>query len=717
MDTIDEMTRHGAGLRRTAVAMLASSDGADDVVQEAWLRALRSGWSGRGYGGWLRGVVRNTARGERRAKRREGDALADWYRSRDADASHDPTFDAAATAEAAAGLAHAVHALPEHYREVVVRRYWGDEDIATIAAALGVPRKTVSNRLHRALQSLRANPRTSDGRRLLLAGLPFPALTGSPSRLLLDCASRFLAMKASTVSIVSVAVVLGALLGWLRLHPAAVSVPTGEGTAADGPASAAVPDNRAALGARLDLAGVVASVGARAEAPPPATPSEVAAGTPASDTGTVRFRIVDAVTGADLQAVQLRGATDERFLASTVDSPVELTLTPGEWSFAVECPPFEGQHLAAFIVTAGGHTELPRVPLERGWGTISGTIDVPAAVASAGLFRVELHGRGRSPCSGDCQLVEDAACPICGFHPETSRFTVPAGEPFSFDRLAGGVYRAIVFDGKQRVLFNERVELDPGGSQRLDLHLDFLDIPFRVTDASGQPFEGTWMEDGTLYEGPIEFYFRSEGVACASARTPAAGSLELRVQADGSREFIERKDRTLLRDPRAIHAEKLFRHAVGRQVTAHQAAIDVTFPPQLIEEMLRSLERARSGEGLDPEAVSVPPARPQDEPRQPDHDIAFPPSVPDPEITTEPLSARRIGPGRYLVKAVPVQTDGVFVACGPFYVSVELDLARSAGAPVDLQFDARCAVPSDAFVGSKSCFECHESRGIAQLRW
>lgn len=70
----------------------------------------------------------------------------------------DPTTPATPRAE----LATALGALPDEQREVVLMRFLDDMSLSEIAEALSIPSGTVKSRLHRALETLRADPRTRE---------------------------------------------------------------------------------------------------------------------------------------------------------------------------------------------------------------------------------------------------------------------------------------------------------------------------------------------------------------------------------------------------------------------------------------------------------------------------------------------------------------------------------------------------------------------------
>jgi RNA polymerase sigma-70 factor (ECF subfamily) len=68
----------------------------------------------------------------------------------------------AAQSEPRAELAAALAVLSEEQREAVLMRFLDDMSLDEIAVALDVPTGTIKSRLHRALETLRLDPRTRD---------------------------------------------------------------------------------------------------------------------------------------------------------------------------------------------------------------------------------------------------------------------------------------------------------------------------------------------------------------------------------------------------------------------------------------------------------------------------------------------------------------------------------------------------------------------------
>ena len=147
------VVQHAAVAKRTAVFLGAGAD-ADDVVQEAFVKAYRGlgGFrSGSAFRPWLLRIVtnetRNAIRSRGRRSRREELAAP-------LDVVLDPA-DEAVSLERRTELLAAVRALPDPMRLVVTCRYLLDLDEQETAVVLGWPRGTVKSRLHRALGRLR----------------------------------------------------------------------------------------------------------------------------------------------------------------------------------------------------------------------------------------------------------------------------------------------------------------------------------------------------------------------------------------------------------------------------------------------------------------------------------------------------------------------------------------------------------------------------------
>lgn len=114
-----EVVAHGAALRSLARA-LVGEQGADDAVQETWLRYLeRRPAEGTGLGGWLATVLRRLVSNERRADERRAQRERDGAR---AEALDEPT--AREREETLRSVVDAVLSLEPAFREVVMLRWF-----------------------------------------------------------------------------------------------------------------------------------------------------------------------------------------------------------------------------------------------------------------------------------------------------------------------------------------------------------------------------------------------------------------------------------------------------------------------------------------------------------------------------------------------------------------------------------------------------------------
>lgn len=151
------VTRHAPVAKRLAVLSGAGPD-ADDVVQEAFVKAYRSLASfrdGADFRPWLLRIVVNETRNLHRGRTRRVDRELRVVRG-SARLAPDPD-----PAEVAVGLERrellmaAVGRLPADLREVVTCRYLLELSETETADSLGIPNGTVKSRLRRGLARLR----------------------------------------------------------------------------------------------------------------------------------------------------------------------------------------------------------------------------------------------------------------------------------------------------------------------------------------------------------------------------------------------------------------------------------------------------------------------------------------------------------------------------------------------------------------------------------
>ncbi len=140
---------HYGGFCRLATLLLGNASGAEEVVQEAFLRTFSSWWRVRQpeRAQWyVRAAVVNLCRSRlRRRGTEEAGNRASW---------RDPTDWSDDAVEDALVVLEAVRTLPPRQRETVVLRYYEDLSERDVATVLGCSVGTVKSQLARARASL-----------------------------------------------------------------------------------------------------------------------------------------------------------------------------------------------------------------------------------------------------------------------------------------------------------------------------------------------------------------------------------------------------------------------------------------------------------------------------------------------------------------------------------------------------------------------------------
>jgi len=162
-DTFDrEILPHLDGAYNLARWLAGNPADAEDVVQDACVRALRYSSSMRGGHGkaWFLTIMRNAyydwvARNRPVGVVVDVDELAEHF----ADPCAEDPEDAAIRADDSRALADALAAIPLQFREVIVLRAVEELSYKQIASIVGVPIGTVMSRLARARAMLRRAPR------------------------------------------------------------------------------------------------------------------------------------------------------------------------------------------------------------------------------------------------------------------------------------------------------------------------------------------------------------------------------------------------------------------------------------------------------------------------------------------------------------------------------------------------------------------------------
>ena len=134
-----------------AYGVLQNREEAEDVVQDAFIKAWKTRWRVRApekFPAWLAAIARNRARDVFRARRTV--PLSDEL-NEEADTPADPHARSDLNGEVHAALA----SLPETHRLAITLRYFDAHDYATIERTLGLTNGALRGILGRALQTMR----------------------------------------------------------------------------------------------------------------------------------------------------------------------------------------------------------------------------------------------------------------------------------------------------------------------------------------------------------------------------------------------------------------------------------------------------------------------------------------------------------------------------------------------------------------------------------
>ncbi|WP_307834646.1 RNA polymerase sigma factor [Paractinoplanes lichenicola] len=158
------VARYTVPAHRAAV-LLGAGDDADDVVQEALVKAYRQLSRYRGESGfrpWLLAIVANETRNLHRSRRRR-DGLVLRAAAVTEPAPDEPgPADTVLARERRERLIGNLRSLAQRDQDVLVCRYLLDLSEQETAAALGVPKGTVKSRTARALARLREHLRAEE---------------------------------------------------------------------------------------------------------------------------------------------------------------------------------------------------------------------------------------------------------------------------------------------------------------------------------------------------------------------------------------------------------------------------------------------------------------------------------------------------------------------------------------------------------------------------
>lgn len=215
--TLDDLVAQAAWMRGLAQRLLGDRDEADDVVQDAWLSAMRfPPLRGQTLRPWFATVVRNLVRSRMRHDARR-QAREELYGSSAASPDAEAQL---AQRQIERRLAELVLALDEPYRQTILLHFHEGRSSADIARAEGLPEGTVRWRLKRALDELRGRLGAGDheGKAALGVLVPIaghrPALLPSPATL----ARLTLAKTKAIVALAGAVAALAVATAGVRAH-------------------------------------------------------------------------------------------------------------------------------------------------------------------------------------------------------------------------------------------------------------------------------------------------------------------------------------------------------------------------------------------------------------------------------------------------------------------------------------------------------------------
>jgi RNA polymerase sigma-70 factor (ECF subfamily) len=158
LDTYDQLVREHQGIAfRTAYVITGSAADAEEVVQDAFVKAYRARGrfrSGAPFRPWLLAIVANEARNRRRATGRRARLALQLAEERPSGGAAPSPEVALLAREQRAELLAAVDRLGEEQRAAIACRYFLGLSEAETAAVLGCRPGTVKSRVSRALARL-----------------------------------------------------------------------------------------------------------------------------------------------------------------------------------------------------------------------------------------------------------------------------------------------------------------------------------------------------------------------------------------------------------------------------------------------------------------------------------------------------------------------------------------------------------------------------------
>lgn len=203
----EALLAHQAWMRKLAARLARDAGEAEDLVQDAWVAALKERGPVADVAGWLATVLRNSARSLRR-----GEARATAREAATARTERLPASDAVvARMQEQRVLLAALDALEEPYRTTILLRFYEELPPRVIARRTGVPVETVKTRLKRGLARLRAALEAHHGGREAWLGALVPLLRSGEGAFL---PLGTLLMQKPLKGLVLALLVGGGMFGW-----------------------------------------------------------------------------------------------------------------------------------------------------------------------------------------------------------------------------------------------------------------------------------------------------------------------------------------------------------------------------------------------------------------------------------------------------------------------------------------------------------------------
>jgi RNA polymerase sigma factor (sigma-70 family) len=344
----DELARHAAFLARLARALVGGRDEADDLVQDAYVAALRHPPDAdRPARPWFAQVMRNLVRMGRRGEARRREREGEWQGAQDEGRAVPTPEQLLDRALAHRALAEQVVLLAEPFRRTVLLRYVEGLEAARIAELEGIAPATVRWRLKEGLERLRAGLDGSAERGRWMRALAPAPLGGALARGHLVSRGALIVMKTKTklaLVLVALAAAGGAAAVAVAVAPGDEPAPTArpQGSAAPAPAShrtAAAPAPPPAASSAPEKP--LALIAARAELDPAAT------------RGSIEGRVVNWSTAAPVAGAEV--------LLSLADGASTSLATDPDGRFRFE--PERPGAVAIAAITAAGF-----LPFAPEWG-------------------------------------------------------------------------------------------------------------------------------------------------------------------------------------------------------------------------------------------------------------------------------------------------------------------------------------------------------------